>query len=188
MDDLPVITLKRLCREFDEYRIPYAIIGGVAVSIRSTPRYTKDVDAVVWVGEEGWIEFLSHITKRGLRVRADDPIRFARQNRLLLLTDEDGVHIDLSFGALPFEEQMIRNAEPIEVAEGCIASIATAEALVVMKAIAWRPKDKQDIREIVTINPSLDWDSVIESFTEYADLLETPERVDDLRALIKESL
>jgi len=60
--------------------------------------------------------------------------------------------------------------------------------LVVMKAIAWRPKDKQDIREIVTINPSLDWDSVIESFTEYADLLETPERVDDLRALIKESL
>ena len=188
MPDLPLVTLQRLVAELDEFQIPYAIIGGVAVSIRSVPRYTQDVDAVLWVGEYGWEELINQITRRGLKTRATDPVGFARQNRLLLLTDEDGVHIDLSFGALPFEEDMVRNAEPIEIGHGCVAAIATAEALVLMKAIAWRPKDKQDIREIVSLNPDLNWELVISTFSEYAELLEVPERVSELKSLIKESL
>lgn len=75
------------------------------------------MDAVTWVGETYCEQIISQITKRGLAARVADPISFARINRLLLLTDEDGVHVDLSFGALPFEEEMIRNAELIEISE-----------------------------------------------------------------------
>lgn len=188
MPDLPLMAIQRLVRELDDHQIPYAIIGGVAVSVRAVPRYTKDVDAVLWVGEDGWEEILESITRRGLKPKAVDPIRFARQNRLLLLTDQDGTEIDLSFGALPFEEEMIRNAEPIEIGDGCTASVATAEALVIMKAIAWRPKDQQDIRDIVEVNPELDWASVIEQFAEYAELLDAPERKYELQEIIRLAL
>ena len=123
-----------------------------------------------------------------MKAGAADAIGFARHNRLPLLTYEDGVEIDLSFGALPFEEEMIRNAEPIEISPGCMASIATAEALVIMKAIAWRRKDQLDIQEIISINNKLDWDPIVDQFAEYAELLEVPERVAKLRALIIGSL
>ncbi len=83
---------------------------------------------------------------------------------------------------------MIRNAEPIEISRGCTASIATAEALVIMKAIAWRPKDKLDIQEIVSINYNLDWNTVVGKFAEYAELLEVPERISEPQTLIQESL
>jgi len=188
MADLPLVTLQRLVRALDQIQVPYAVIGGVAVSIRSVPRFTKDVDAVIWVGESGWDTLLEKLNKQGLKARATDPIGFARHNRLLLLVDEDGVEVDLSFGALPFEEEMIRNAEPIEISPGCTASIATAEALVIMKAIAWRNKDKLDIQEIVSINHNLDWNPVVGRFAEYAELLEVPERVTELQDLIDASL
>ena len=184
MPDVPLVTIQRLVRELEDNQIPYAIIGGVAVSIRAVPRYTEDVDAVVWVDDSRRSEFLAQITKRGLRPRASDPLGFARKNRLLLLTDEDGVHVDLSFGVLPFEEEMIRNAEPIEIAEGCTASIATARALVLMKAVAWRSKDLHDIVEIVSVNPDEDWGSVVDEFVEFAELLDAAERVEELRRLV----
>ena len=188
MPDLPLSTLKRLVDALVELQVPYAVIGGVAVSLRSVPRYTEDVDAVIWYGEDGWSEFLSQIEQRGFKARAANPIAFAQQNRLLLLTDDDSVHVDLSFGALPFEEETIRSAGLIEISEGFSAAIATAEALTVMKAIAWRPKDQLDIREIVAVNPDLEWEGVISSFAEYAELLEVPERVAQLRELIRESI
>jgi len=188
MADLPLVTIQRLAKVLESYGIPYAIIGGVAVSIRAIPRYTKDVDAVLWVGESDWEKILAQVTQEGFTARAENPISFAQKNRLLLLIDEDGTQIDLSFGALPFEERMIRNAEPVEIASGCFATVATAESLVVMKAIAWRPKDIQDIRDIASINPDLDWNSVVEEFAEYAELLETPERVPALKELIRESI
>jgi predicted nucleotidyltransferase len=184
MSDLPLITLDRLVRALAERSIAYAIIGGVAVSLRSTPRYTEDVDAVLWVREEAWSELIEHFRAHGLTAKAADPIAFALFNRLLLLQDADGVSVDLSFGALPFEEELIRNAESIELADGLTAAIATAEFLVVMKAIAWRPKDIQDIREIVAINPGLDRAFVMERFAPYAELLEFPERVTELEHLL----
>ncbi len=57
-----------------------------------------------------------------------------------------------------------------------------------MKAAAWRPKaDLQDIREIVSVNPKLDWKKAVKIFSEYAELLEVPERIAELHTLIQES-
>ena len=54
--------------------------------------------------------------------------------------------------------------------------------------MAWRPQDLQDIRELVSVNPKLDWKSVVSTFAEYAELLEKPERVSELQTLINDSL
>jgi hypothetical protein len=142
-----------------------------------------NVDAVIWFGEDNWEEVVAKVGEFGLKPRSVDPVGFARRNRLLLLTDEDSVHVDLSFGALPFEEYTVVHAQQIEVAPGLFASIATVESLLVMKAVAWRPKDLQDIREIVAVNPDFDQKFVISTFSEYAELLEVPERVELLEQI-----
>ncbi|MEI8283178.1 MAG: nucleotidyl transferase AbiEii/AbiGii toxin family protein [Armatimonadota bacterium] len=186
MADIPLVTLQRLVAALDSVPALYAIIGGVAVSIQSVPRFTEDVDAVIWFGEDNWDVLLEKLTASGFTSRSGDPIDFARKNRIFLLTDHDGVHVDLSIGALPFEETVVRNADRIEIAPGTFASIATVESLIVMKAVAWRPKDILDIREIVSINPEFDRKYVVDTFSEYAELLEVPERVGQLEAIFDE--
>jgi hypothetical protein len=42
----------------EEAGIPYTLIGGIAVSLRSHPRATQDVDAVIWLEHEKWPEAL----------------------------------------------------------------------------------------------------------------------------------
>lgn len=44
---------------------------------------------------------------------------FARRNRVLLVTDPNGVPIDISLVALPFEELTVERATPFEFIPGC---------------------------------------------------------------------
>lgn len=182
--DFPLLALQRIAFSLDQLGVPYAIIGGVAVSIQSVPRYTEDIDAVIWFGEDGWQNLLESLKQHGFVPRAADPIQFAQRNRLLLLTDSNSVQIDIAFGALPFEEELVKTAKAVELSDGFRLKVASPEALVLMKAIAWRPKDQLDIRDLVSVNPHLDWQQVIEQFGEYANLLEVPERVEDLKNIV----
>ena len=39
--------LKKIAEIFDELKIPYAITGGMAVSVWGRPRFTADIDIIV---------------------------------------------------------------------------------------------------------------------------------------------
>jgi hypothetical protein len=63
--------------------------------------------------------------------------------------------VDISFGALPFEEEAIARA-----VEGKVGKIRlplpTPEDLVIMKAVAHRPRDAVDIEAVLDAHPKLD--------------------------------
>ncbi len=92
--------------------VPIVVIGGVAVSILSKPRTTKDVDVIVWLPDhETWSTFLASSKRFGIVTRIPNALEFALQSRVLLLRHEpSGVPIDVSMGALPFEELAIKRA------------------------------------------------------------------------------
>jgi hypothetical protein len=101
--------------------------------------------------------------------------------------DAGGVGIDLMLGLLPFDEDLVTHATQARLDDNTTVPVASPEHLVVMKAVAWRPKDLQDIREIVLVNTDLNWKKAVTTFTEYAELLEVPERVVELEKMIRES-
>jgi hypothetical protein len=74
MDSFPSETLTSLVRALDTKQIPYAIIGGVAVSLMATPRHTLDVDAVLWVPNLSIEAILIDLESAGLFPRSSDPI------------------------------------------------------------------------------------------------------------------
>lgn len=41
-------TLSALCRALRECEVEFAIVGGTAVSLVGRPRFTADIDAVLW--------------------------------------------------------------------------------------------------------------------------------------------
>jgi hypothetical protein len=78
----PLQALQSLLSQFNDRGV---IIGGVAVSLLGTPRYTVDLDAVFLLSLEDIPRLLAEAAKQGIEPRVSDPIAFARRSRVLLL-------------------------------------------------------------------------------------------------------
>jgi predicted nucleotidyltransferase len=102
---------------------------------------------------------------------------------LLLKHENSGVDIDLSFGALPFERELIDRAE-FFVVNAVTVKVATPEDLIVTKAVAQRAKDIVDIETILNIREDLDLSRVRSWVRQFADALETPEVFDTVERLL----
>ena len=166
----PLQALQNLIQEFNNKGV---IIGGIAASLLGTPRYTVDLDAVFLLGLEDLPKLLAEAAKRGIEPRITNPVAFARKNRVLLLRHEaTGIDIDLSLGVLPFEVEMVGRSMLVDM--GTIQlRLPTPEDLIIMKAVAHRPKDLEDIEAIASSQPHLDKERIqywVEQFGEALDL------------------
>jgi hypothetical protein len=57
--------------------------------------------------------------------------------------------------------------------------------LIILKAVAHRAKDLEDIREVVANNPNLDHHRIERWVRDFADLLETPELWGQIEKILK---
>lgn len=130
-----------------EHKIPYAVIGGLAVQYWGDPRFTRDVDITVLlpIGEQ---EFYDMLADR-FSFRVSNPSEFARQTRMVLLRASNGFEIDVSLGIPGYEEEVMRRAVDYEVEPGKFVKLCSAEDLVIHKAVAARPRDIEDIEGVV---------------------------------------
>ncbi len=138
------LEVERTCRRnaFD-----FCFIGGVAVQRWGQPRMTADVDLTVLTGFGGEERFVDALLL-AFTGRIGDARTFALQHRTLLLAASNGIHVDVSLGAMPFEERSTRRASAFDVGDGSITT-CSAEDLVVHKAFAGRDKDWLDIQGIL---------------------------------------
>jgi len=74
---------------------------------------------------------------------------------LLLLREPTGIEVDLSFGMLPFESELVARARQHTV-KNVLFPVAPPEDIIVMKALALRPRDVADIEGIVESVERLD--------------------------------
>jgi hypothetical protein len=91
-------ALAALSRWLIEEKVPYAVIGGVAISILTEPRTTKGIDVTVWLEETSNQALLKNAAAFGFASRIENPLDFASQARILLLKHSSGVTVDLSLG------------------------------------------------------------------------------------------
>lgn len=165
---------------FDAARVAGAVIGGIAASVHGRPRATRDLDAVAIVPDDGVDAFLAAGSAHGFAARIDDPLGFARRSRVLLLRHvASQIDVDVSLGALPFEHETVARARPTDVA-GVAIPLATAEDLIVMKAVANRERDRADIEAIVRAKPKLDRRRIHRWVGEFARTLHMPELIEEL--------
>ncbi|MCP4592046.1 MAG: nucleotidyl transferase AbiEii/AbiGii toxin family protein [bacterium] len=164
--------------------VPGTIIGGVAASLLGRPRATRDVDVLVLLPEEHWPTFLASGGRFGFEPRRPDCLAFARQARVLLLRHgSTKIDLDVVFGSLPFEEEAVARSRWTEVA-GAAIPLPTPEDLIIMKAVAQRPRDLTDIEAISAAHPDLDEERVLRWVEAFANALEIPGIVVDLRRLL----
>ena len=159
------------------------VIGGIAVSLLGKERATADIDAIVLLTLDDIPDLLAVAAREGLSPRIADVATFARRSRVVLLQHEpSGINVDLSLGALPFESQAV--ARSTFWVEGDLRiPLPTPEDLVILKAVAHRSKDRDDIEGIMTRHPGLDWRRIEHWVSQFADVLEMPELWTDLAQL-----
>ena len=92
--------------------------------------------------------------------------------------------IDISLGIMPFEDEMVARATVKSFAD-LSARLPTPEDLIIMKAIAHRPKDLEDIRMIFAKYPDLDQDRIEHWVRDFAELMETPELWGQIEKILK---
>lgn len=176
----PLAALMRWFREDD---LRGSVIGGVAASLRGKPRLTKDIDAVILEADAEAL--LRSGAKFGFTPRIPDAAEFSRQTGVLLLRYAPGnIDIDISLGALPFEDEIVDRSTWIDVG-GLRLRVASAEDIIIMKAVARRPRDMMDIENIIQATPDLDIDRIRRWVREFSSVLDMPEIHDDIEKLLK---
>jgi hypothetical protein len=176
-------ALADLMEWFATAHISGMLIGGVAASILGRPRLTRDIDALAILPEARWAGALEAAAQFGIVPRLVDALDFARRSRVLLLRHAgSGIDLDITLGVLPFEEQAVARSERRVVGRVSL-TLPRVEDLVVMKAVARRPKDLEDIRGLLAAHPELDTDTTRRWVREFAtaagmaDMLEEFERL-----------
>jgi len=96
-------------------------------------------------------------------------------------------NIDLSLGVLPFEQEMVERSVVYQVDATLQLRLPTPEDLIILKAIAHRPKDMEDIRILADKYPNLDIPRIEKWVKQFAEVLEMPSLWDDIEDILNQS-
>jgi hypothetical protein len=163
------------------------VIGGVAASILGRPRLTQDVDVLAILPEADWANAVSTAATYDIIPRVENPVDFARRSRVLLMRHAaSGINIDVTFGRLSFEQTAIDQSE-IHNIGGLRVRLPRVEDLLVMKAIARRPKDLQDIEGLLAAHPEADLVAVRQWVREFATAMSMSDMLDDFDKVVERS-
>ena len=130
----------------DELRIPYMLIGGLAVAQWEEPRATLDIDIVIWV-EPDQLELTVRELCLRLAPKPKEPAAFVRETRVLPAVTSQGIPVDLIFAMWPMEREAIQNAVERTIA-GKTFRVVPLEYLLFLKFTSDRGKDLDDAERL----------------------------------------
>jgi len=182
----PIFAAALEAQEFCTARgFRFCFIGGVAVQRWGEPRLTVDVDLTLLTGFGAEASFVDALLTR-FRARRADTRDFALRYRVVLLESSGGIPLDVSLGAMPFEERAVARASGFEVQPGVLLTTCSAEDLIVHKAFADRAQDWLDIEGIALRQAGrlLDEATIFSELRPLLELKGTPE----IEARVREAL
>lgn len=153
---LPV--LDRLAQILHERQVTYAVIGGLGVAVRGLIRATRDIDLLVTIPQLELPGVLDTLVQAGFRLDVPQAIGVWNRDHLLDFT-YGSVRVDWLKPVLPAFEHILKRARWEQIGDRPIR-VADAEGLVLLKLIAFRARDQEDIRGILAANTGsldLDW-------------------------------
>lgn len=121
-------------------QVRYALIGGLAAGLRTHARYTRDVDFLLTIPQLALPGVLEDLQQRGFDFDLMTTIREWTQEHMTVLSYR-GIRIDWLKPVIPAYQHILDRAteepwldQPIRV--------ATAEGLILLKLLAFRPQDQ----------------------------------------------
>ena len=160
-------ALGRICADLKRFRREHALVGGLAVSVRTEPRFTRDADLAVSVADDSQAEALvRELQNLGYGVAAiveQEATRRLATVRLIPPGErERGIVVDLLFASSGIEPEIVAGAEIVEVMSGLSVPVARTGHLIALKILARdderRPQDHVDLVALRARADAATWD------------------------------
>jgi hypothetical protein len=143
-------VVEQLARVFARRKVCHALIGGLAVGLRSRPRATKDADFILHVPALAFPGLLEELVTEGFSLDVMDVIRRWSSDRYVVFF-RDRVRIDWMQPVLPLYANVLATAEAKPWLDAELR-VATAEGLILTKLLPFRPQDQTEIETLLIAN------------------------------------
>lgn len=151
-----------LAAAFAELRSRWYVFGAQAAILHGVARATADIDVTLDPAEHETSVIAATLSAHGFSLRIEDPDFVAHTRVLPVVHVPTGVPVDVVLAGPGIEELFF--ARVVERTIGTVlVPVASPEDVIVMKILAGRPKDIEDVRGIVSAKPHLDVSSVRET-------------------------
>jgi hypothetical protein len=152
--------LAALAGAFASAGLRWYLFGAQAAIIHGAARLTADVDVTVHLDGTPTQALADALLDAGFTLRVPDPDFVARTRVLPVTHAASGIPADIVLAGPGIEEMFLARAKVLDV-DGVGVPVACAEDLVVMKLLAGRAKDVDDVVAILAAHPEdLDLDLV----------------------------
>lgn len=136
--------------------VQVALVGGLAVSVRTEPRFTRDIDMAVGVGSDSEAErFVGAMVSDGHELVATVEQEAVGRLAMARLRLVDGSPVDLLFASSGIEPEVVAGAEELEILPGITVPVASLGHLIAVKLLARddvaRPHDVADLRRLLEV-------------------------------------
>lgn len=179
-------ALQRTVQVLESSGIDYALVGGLAATVRGRVRSTRDCDVLVTASDTqvdrvktGFRDLgFSHLD-RADRHRLED----VQLLRFWFAVEESGfsLSVDVQVAESQFHREVVTRAS-VEHFGPVKLRVATREDLILLKLLAWRPIDRADAIDLAALNPA-----VLEAphLQDWARRLGLEDRVTELREALE---
>ena len=159
-------ALRRVGAEVDARGLPWALVGGLAVSARSEPRFTRDLDLVVDIPDDAQAETLvSDLRAVGyvleLTLEQQALGRLATVRFRPPSAGDAGVVVDFLFASCGIEADVCAASQRLAIVRDLDVPIARSGHLVAMKLLSRSDHRLQDDIDLRTLARVLTADDVV---------------------------
>lgn len=157
--DKTVDLLGLLLRVFAQIRATWALIGGAALPLRGRVRGTRDLDLLVLSQDPDRIVHSLREAGFAHHERADRH----KLDRVVLLrfwypiSESASLGVDVQIARDPFLDKVLARATDVSVGRFSVP-VASAEDLILLKMLSFRPIDRADAIELTALASGLDTD------------------------------
>lgn len=152
-------ALRQIHKDLAEAHVSFALVGGLAVSARTEPRFTRDADLAVAVANDAEAEALIHnLRGRGYRIEAvveQDAVGRLATVRLTRSSKLQAAVIDLLFASSGIEPEVVAEAESMALLSNLTIGVARTGHLIALKVLSrddvTRPQDLVDLRALMRV-------------------------------------
>lgn len=177
-------SMQDVIRFLEQHKIPYMLIGGLAISVWGETRVTHDVDFKVSIDMP--LADFRNLVLDYFPERPSNIPDHKKSAHVIHIWASPDVAADILVSVFDYEKQAIQRAVGAEIM-GIPTRVCTAEDFVIHKSIANRDKDWLDISSILQRQKGkLDVKYIRKWLKEFADGLENPELLTRFEKIYKE--